>query len=232
MKKKISFSVTIFTVLFILGLLVSLQIKNLNFDELEAFHNEENLTLLQEEVMALLQENDRLAADNMKMSAILDSMRADLSGEDESLQAVMDEIKKAETFAGLTNVSGPGIQIQLNEEEQTTVKATELLLLVNEMRTSGALAISINEERVAALTEIRDTGMENPQIVINGNSYPARIAFTVKGLYPAEDVNRGKQLLASLCDAFEKNNTSFSFAITSPDEIWIPGLDNASFGSQ
>jgi len=232
MKKNASFSINILLSLILLGLLVSLQMKNLNFNELQAYNEEQDLARLQEEAMALYRENNELSDANREMALLLDSMRDGLAGEDAALQAIIDEKEKAEIFAGLTDVKGPGLQVQLNEMETTAVKATTLLLLVNEMRTSGALAISINDERIVALTEIRDIGSENPQIVINGNSYPATISFVIKGLYPEEDQNRGRLLLNNLVDALKESNPSFAAVVTTAEQLTIPKLDRDSMGNR
>ena len=62
---------------------------------------------------------------------------------------------------GLTDVEGPGIKIILKdpdsideEENQQTVSADELMLIVNYLKDAGAEAISINDQRVVNTTDI------------------------------------------------------------------------------
>ena len=152
-------------------------------------------------------------------------MGDELSGDNKSLQTIMDEKLKAEIFAGLTDVSGSGIQVVMEPGTDVSVKASRLLLLVNEIRSSGALAISINDDRIVAMTEIRDTGTTNPQIVINGNSYPATSQFIIRAIYNQEDINRGLQLVNNLIGQLQ---TVTIMTVSSSDTISIPKLSEDS----
>lgn len=107
----------------------------------------------------------------------------------------------------------------------TSIPAKTLLLLVNEFRASGALAIGINNERIVAMTEIRDTGDKNPQIVINGNSYPATEIYTLRAIYREEDLNRGEKLIASLLEQF---GTASVFSLSVEDNITVSKLPEDS----
>ena len=212
-------------VFFVLGLLIALQLKNINASNLQAAYAEQDLTELQDQVMTLMRENSELSDQNQNLSDLISSMGEELSGDNKSLQAIMDEKQKAEVFAGLTDVSGSGIQVIMDPGTDVSVKASRLLLLVNELRSSGALAISINNDRIVAMTEIRDTGTANPQIVINGNSYPAASQFVIRAIYKKEDINRGLQLVNNL---IEQLQTVTVITVSSSDTISIPKLSEDS----
>lgn len=79
------------------------------------------------------------------------------SSQDEQIAALREELNKVRTFAGLTTVKGRGIHIQVDFTERTNVNTVQsrLLLLINELRASGAQAISINGVRILAMTELR-----------------------------------------------------------------------------
>jgi len=212
-------------VFFVLGLLIALQLKNINASNLQAYYAKQDLTELQDQVMTLMRENSDLSNQNQSLSDLITSMGAELSGDNKSLQTIMDEKLKAEIFAGLTDVSGSGLQVVMEPGTDVSVKASRLLLLVNELRSSGALAISINDDRIVALTEIRDTGTTNPQIVINGNSYPASAQFVIRAIYKEEDLNRGLQLVNNL---IEQLQTVSVITVSSSDKISISKLSEDS----
>jgi len=212
-------------VFFVLGLLIALQLKNINASNLQAYYAKQDLTELQDQVMTLMRENSDLSNQNQSLSDLITSMGAELSGDNKSLQTIMDEKLKAEIFAGLTDVSGSGLQVVMEPGTDASVKASRLLLLVNELRSSGALAISINDDRIVALTEIRDTGTTNPQIVINGNSYPASAQFVIRAIYREEDLNRGLQLVNNL---IEQLQTVSVITVSSSDKISISKLSEDS----
>jgi len=225
MKRRMSLSFGAIVVFFVLGLLIALQLKNINASNLQAYYAKQDLTELQDQVMTLMRENSDLSNQNQSLSDLITSMGAELSGDNKSLQTIMDEKLKAEIFAGLTDVSGSGLQVVMEPGTDASVKASRLLLLVNELRSSGALAISINDDRIVALTEIRDTGTTNPQIVINGNSYPASAQFVIRAIYREEDLNRGLQLVNNL---IEQLQTVSVITVSSSDKISISKLSEDS----
>lgn len=228
MKKKTTFVICSILTFFLLGFMISLQLKNVNASNLQSYYAEQDLVAMQDQVKALLLENGDLSDENQKLSDLISSMGADLAGDNKALQAIMEEKSKAEVFAGLTDVSGSGIQIMMDPGTDVSVNSRTLLLFVNELRSSGALAICINDDRIAAMTEIRDTGSDNPQIVINGNSYPASSQFTIKAIYNKKDINRGLQLIDSLVDQL---GTVTEISVSSSDEIQIPALSETSLAN-
>ena len=225
MKRRMSLSSGAIIVFFVLGLLIALQLKNINANNLQAYYAKQDLTELQDQIMTLMRENSDLSDQNQNLSDLIASMGDELSGDNKSLQTIMDEKLKAEIFAGLTDVSGSGIQVVMEPGTDVSVKASRLLLLVNELRSSGALAISINNDRIVAMTEIRDTGTTNPQIVINGNSYPATSQFIIRAIYNQDDINRGLQLVNNLIGQLQ---TVTIMTVSSSDTISISKLSEDS----
>lgn len=71
----------------------------------------------------------------------------------ELLQRELDEAKK---YAGYTDVSGEGIIVTLQDGEDSQIEAADLIQLVNELKLAGAEAISVNDERIVATTDISD----------------------------------------------------------------------------
>jgi len=225
MKRRMSLSSGAIIVFFVFGLLIALQLKNINANNLQAYYAKQDLTELQDQIMTLMRENSDLSDQNQNLSDLIASMGDELSGDNKSLQTIMDEKLKAEIFAGLTDVSGSGIQVVMEPGTDVSVKASRLLLLVNELRSSGALAISINDDRIVAMTEIRDTGTTNPQIVINGNSYTATSQFIIRAIYNQDDINRGLQLVNNLIGQLQ---TVTIMTVSSSDTISISKLSEDS----
>ena len=110
-----------------------------------------------------------------------------LQGEVNLLRAKLDEISagpgdaelkeqldKARILAGVTELSGPGAEVTLNDSKVTlkpgenpnlyVLHDEDVLLVLNEIRAAGAEALSLNGERILASTEVRCIG---PTIVLN-----------------------------------------------------------------
>jgi len=92
---------------------------------------------------------------------------------------------KARILAGLTDVTGPGIQITLldakeisGSESATIIHDQDVLYVVDTLRALGAYAISINGERIVSTSMIICNG---PSIKINRKFCPIPIVITAVG---------------------------------------------------
>lgn len=85
-----------------------------------------------------------------------------------------EALENARVLAGVTELSGPGVEATLNDSNVSlkpgenpnlyVLHDEDVLRVLNELRAAGAEAISINGQRILASTEVRCTG---PTIVLN-----------------------------------------------------------------
>lgn len=76
---------------------------------------------------------------------------------EETEKIVDTELEQINMTLGKTDVEGEGIEIILREteaEEISKIKAGNLLVIVNALKSAGAEAISINEERIINMSDI------------------------------------------------------------------------------
>ena len=66
------------------------------------------------------------------------------------------ELDSVELLSGKTDVTGEGMVITLEDNNEQQVTASALLNLVNELKYAGAEAISINENRIINISDIVD----------------------------------------------------------------------------
>lgn len=108
---------------------------------------------------------------------------------DQALSDLRKDLQKAELAVGLVPVEGPGIIITLNDNDNSDILAPGddpndylihdqyLLMVANELKVAGAEAISINNQRISAMTEIRCAGT-----LINVNRVAIGPPFTIKAI--------------------------------------------------
>jgi uncharacterized protein YlxW (UPF0749 family) len=111
-----------------------------------------------------------------------------VSGKNESQDALLSELSKARLASGLIAVKGPGVVVVLNDSSKSIqpgedpnlylIHDEDLLKVVNELRAAGAEAISINGQRMLAVSEIRCAG---PTIQVNGNRIAPPFAISAIG---------------------------------------------------
>lgn len=100
--------------------------------------------------------------------------------------SLKNELDRARIIAGQTKVEGPGVIIKvtpqpqnIENKEPAPVSFVHLLLIINELNSSGAEAIMINTQRVVSTTQIREAGL---MIVINDVRYSAFEEFEIKAI--------------------------------------------------
>ena len=98
---------------------------------------------------------------------------------------LVNELEKAKLMACLTDVKGNGVFVKLNDAARKEVESPALLILhdsdivgiINELKKSGAQAISVNGERIIAMSELVCAG---PTIKINNSRYP--VPYDIKAI--------------------------------------------------
>jgi len=161
---------TIMIICILVGIMLSVQ-----------FKTSENygVDLRGSRVEELAYQNSNLTQEKEALSKEVISLREKLTNVSSGSQEIADlqqELKKSNMAAGLIPVTGPGIIVTLNDSPRTLqpggdpnallVHDIDILNIVNEMKASGAEAISVNEERITAMSEIRCAGTT---ILVNMN---------------------------------------------------------------
>lgn len=105
------------------------------------------------------------------------------------------ELSRTQLFAGLRPVSGPGVQVVMDDSQlprtpgenpnNFIIHDEDLLRVINELAGAGAEAISINGQRLIGTSEIRCTG---PVVTINGVRTTVPVVITALG--NPEDLER------------------------------------------
>ena len=163
----------------IVGFLLASQLRSVWVNTQAAASDTSRLETLQELYNQELDKSDALQKQLKQTQEELSLYRqqtADGSTRGEALKAELD---KLEITAGLVEVTGPGVSVVMSdsaavnatgEEADYIIHDSDLLSVINELRSAGAEAISLNGERLLATSEIRCTGAV---VTVNGRRYAA-----------------------------------------------------------
>jgi len=115
------------------------------------------------------------------------------AGESGMRESFSRELEQARVAAGLTQITGPGVEVALGDASQvppgtdpneSIIHDYDVAAVVNALMNAGAEAVSINGERVVATTAIRCAGNT---ILVNstrlGNPYTIRAIGDAAALY-------------------------------------------------
>jgi len=97
-----------------------------------------------------------------------------------SSNLIDEEWKQSNELLGLTDVKGEGVVITLKDTKNNSYTAENIRYLVNELKYSGAEAISINGNRIINLEDI--VSINDSFIVMNGGSIRLNSPYEVKAI--------------------------------------------------
>ncbi|AYC30767.1 DUF881 domain-containing protein [Paenisporosarcina cavernae] len=130
--------------------------------------------------------NKELTDELEKKQTQVREIEQQLSGSEESYDALVKEAEDLRLLLGTIPVEGEGVSVLLEDEEYSPetqnpndyiVHESHIFMVVNELKISGAEAISINGKRIAASSYIKCTG---PVITVDGQQFPA--PFEIKAI--------------------------------------------------
>lgn len=153
-------------------------------------------------------ELSKLEKDNRKLDREIEDLNYKLEqakkGQLQAREAILDELKKSKTSAGLLTVSGPGLEVVLDNPPSQSrrtgifiIRDEDLLRVVNELRGAGAEAISINGQRIISTSEIRQAGS-----FININLERTEPPFHILAIGSPEKLKSSLEISGGLVDYF------------------------------
>ena len=145
---------------------------------------------LRDAVLRTKEKYDNLYEDLERMESQLEIERTNSTQNNTELTELENTIKEENKILGLSEVTGPGITITVNDNQQVLasnaidpnwfiVHDTDLINIVNALKNVGAEAISINGQRIVTTSAIECDGNI---IIINGEKIAAPFEIKAIGL--------------------------------------------------
>ena len=163
----------------IVGFLLAAQLRTVQLTGAADAASAARLETLQDLYNELTAERDGLAEQVSQLQGELALYRDEAASGQAGSEALRAEVDQLEITAGLTDVEGPGVTVILEDsasanltgdEADYLIHDSDLLSVINELRSAGAEAISLNGERILATSEVRCTGAV---VRVNGRRYAA-----------------------------------------------------------
>lgn len=166
MKGKTTMTIVICLVCVILTAVIFLQFKTISKIDVTSLENMQEAELRNEITNWKTKYEDiakRIEDTNLKIAEYKENINNNKAASD----ILANDLNQLTGIVGLRDVVGNGVIITLADNENKKIVADDLLNLINELKLSGAEAISINDERVVYDTYIVDIG--DTFIRMNGN---------------------------------------------------------------
>lgn len=220
MKLSKTFSITL--VCIILGIMVSWQYKSINYNQNASSIQATRIEDLKDNLIQLQKTNNELRNRLQELQEENKAYENSRIGDNSIAENMRKQLEAARIFAGLVDVKGKGIIITLDNNGFATVVDSDILDVVNELRAAGAQAISVNEERIVATSEIRQAGNladDNSYIMINGVRQKA--PFVIKAISDPDDLERSLTMIEGVVDKLQ-DTYQIKVSIKKSEEIIIP----------
>ena len=120
----------------------------------------------------LVDSNASLREEVIRLSAQLEQSAMPMNQSD--LDTMAAELNQLRTIAGLTQVTGPGVQFSIS----APLKAEDVVDLVNELRNAGAEAITVNGQRVIVSSSFTNSA---DGVILNGVTMKPPYVFAAIG---------------------------------------------------
>lgn len=177
--------------------------------------------VLAEQVNQSRQERDALKKRVGELRAQLDRIAAG-----QQLGPLKEELDKARIEAGLMAVSGPGVEVTLNDSNLViqpgenpnlyVLHDEDVLNVLNELRAAGAEALAINGQRLLATSEIRCVG---PTILTN-KSYRLTPPFVISAIGNQDNMINSLQMRGGIIEQLKF--WGIQVAVRRVDNLTIP----------
>lgn len=165
-EKKIVISIVLGIISIFLVTAMSIQLKTIDqtdITSLESMQEEE----LRKEILDLKEKNEELQGKIEENEEKIKEYNETISNNQKASDLLQSELSEYEEKIGLTDVTGEGVIITLTDTDTQSYSYNNLVDFVNELKYAGATAISINDCRIIATTEIVE--ISKRYILLNGD---------------------------------------------------------------
>ena len=161
----------------------------------QSLHNDE----LKNKFLEVKEKYNTITAALDKSNKQLEAKRTEITNNDSDSKSKTDELKRNNMLLGLTDVTGEGVIVTVQDGQHDG----DLREIVNELSNSGAEAISINDQRIVSPTYINCVGS-----VISINGEKVGSPFVIKAIGNKASLYGGINRPGNYIEVYMKDYTS------------------------
>ncbi len=224
-KEKIVMSITIGISAFILVMIMFMQFKVVRQTDITSIQNMTE-SELRSELISWREKYEELQLKHQDTLIKLEEYKEEYKSDEETERLLEEELNGLKVMLGETAVQGQGIIITINEAkiEDDRINYEDLLYIINELKSAGAEAISINEQRIINRTDIVDINIDSSNAYIKVNGKRVLAPYTIKAI--GNQTYLESALLGSGGYVDELKKWGFEIEIQRSDKVQISAYTN------
>ena len=213
----------------LLGFLLMLQFRSVLVNEAETEAQPARTEQLLSRLVEMEEKNAQLSAQLEQTETDLEAMRSSAAESGGVAKSLSEQLMRAEILSGATAVQGPGITVTLSDSQGTVggaigenafvVHDSDLLGVINELRSAGAEALSLNGERILATSEIRCAGNT---VSVNNTRYSA--PFVIRAIGDPDVMEQALMMRSGIVAELER--FLIEITIEKHENLVIEGVKN------
>lgn len=165
MKGKITITITIGLICFILTAVMFIQFKTINQTDITSLENMRE-DELRAEIAKFKTKYEETIVKYEEIVEKQEEYQNTINTDTEASELLDQELKQVKDLLGYNEVKGSGIIITLTDTDKQKIVAEDVILLLNELKLAGAEAISINDQRIVYNSYAAD--IDNKYISVTG----------------------------------------------------------------
>ena len=218
MKEKITMAISIGCVSFILVMLMFTQFKTVDKTDITAIETMRE-TELRSELSSWKSKYDEVEKKVLEQDKKISDYKEGLKNDEDTSSTLDSEVKEAEAYLGLTVLEGEGIIVTLSDKDIYNIEYDDILRLVNELNIAGAEAISVNDERIVAMSDI--TLVNNRIILVNTRKISG--PYVIKAIGDKKYFESALNIKGGYIDSILVNGKGVEYKLE--DNITIPAYE-------
>lgn len=190
---------------FFIGFVISVQISSTGGDDQGALVPLAKIKGYEAQLKEATEEKEAALARLAELEERMAEIEQSKAGESSSVRSMVEENEKNKMMAGLLDVYGPGLTVEIKDPQAKADAGDDfsliaynyeyLLNIVNKLKEAGAEAISINGERIVQNTEISLAG---DNININGKATAQ--PYTIDAIGPGDTMEAALTIRAGVVE--------------------------------
>ena len=213
----------------LLGFLLMVQFRSVRVNEADSSSQPARTEQLLQRLIEMEEKNAQLDAQLEQSKQDLEAMRSSAAESGGAAKTLTEQLKRAEMLSGAATVEGPGITVSLSDSQSANggminenafvVHDSDLLAVINELRSAGAEALSLNGERILATSEIRCAGNT---VSVNNTRYSA--PFVIRAIGDPDGMEQALMMRSGIVDELER--FLIEIIIEKHENLTIEGVKN------
>lgn len=201
----------------LLGMVIAWQYSSVNANQVLAQYEKKSMSELVDELLMERSNNESLKASIQELQQEVTAFKSDENINQKYVNDLEKSVQDARIMAGLETVKGTGLIITVESGGDIKVKANHIQELLNELKASDVQAISVNDERIVATSEVRQAG---DYIMVNGRQLVP--PYTIKAIGDPDKMQNSLNLMGGVLTRYK--SYEFKVDIKKDDNVVIPGV--------